>query len=115
MSGTVGSRKRLIRITQGNLRNNHIYIAHHYDFFPEDSLGASARTRNGNGEGIPITIYLTGLRKSVDTDIGTERKTGKPRRMFRGRKWVREFFEKHRIQAGDVLALERKGERFTSA
>jgi predicted RNA methylase len=31
--------------------------------------------------------------------------------MFRGRKWVREFFEHHQIKTGDVLALEKVGAR----
>lgn len=39
MSGTVADRKRLLRVTAGNLRQNHIYINGHYDFFPKDALG----------------------------------------------------------------------------
>ncbi len=111
MSGTVANRKRLLRVTAGNLRNDHIYVAGHYDFFPTDCIGASRRSDNGNGHGVPIAIQLTGLKQTVETDIGTDSRTGKPRRMFRGRQWVREFFEKHAIQPGDVLALERLDER----
>ena len=44
MSGTVAQRKRLIRVTAGNLRHNQIYVAGHYDFFPPDCLGASRKS-----------------------------------------------------------------------
>lgn len=57
-----------------------------------------------------ICIELDGLDGTVETDIGTESRSGKPRRMFRGRKWVREFFDKHKVKAEDVLELERLGE-----
>jgi hypothetical protein len=46
VSGAVADRKRLIRITAGNLRNNHIYITGHYDFFPK---GCGTGTRNERG------------------------------------------------------------------
>ncbi len=105
MSGTVANRKRLIRITAGNLRHHHIYIGEHYDFFPSDCLGTSRKSTNGHTK--TIQIRLDGLNTTVETDIGTEAGTGKPRRMFRGRKWVREFFEHHQIKTGDVLALEK--------
>ncbi|MCJ7544070.1 MAG: DNA cytosine methyltransferase [Phycisphaerae bacterium] len=108
MSGTVAERKRLIRVTAGNLRNSHIYITGHYDFFPNDCIGSSRRS-GGNGK--PISIQLEGLNRTVRTDIASDGATGKPRRLLRGRSWVREFFEHHRIHTGDVLALERIGER----
>jgi len=105
MSGTVAERKRLIRITAGNLRNNTINIGRQYGFFPSDCLGASRKSANGHSK--PIEIRLDGLNTTIETDIGTEAGTAKPRRMFRGRKWVREFFEHHQIKTGDVLALEK--------
>ncbi|MGD9689149.1 MAG: DNA cytosine methyltransferase [Phycisphaerales bacterium] len=108
MSGAVADRKRLLRVTKGNCRNGHLYLTGHYDFFPADTIGASKRR---NGTGMSIEIYLEGLDRSVETDIGTDIVTGKPRRFFRGREWVKAFFEKHRIGAGDVLALERTGNR----
>jgi len=104
LSGTVADRKRLIRITAGNLRNNTINIGRQYGFFPSDCLGASRKSANWQTK--PIQILLEGLNTTVETDIGTEAANGKPRRMFRGRKWVREFFEHHQIKPGDVLAVE---------
>lgn len=108
MSGTVADRKRLLRVTRGNLRNNHLYVNGHYDFFPTDCIGASKRK---NGNGTTIRIFLTGLNHTVETDIGSDARTGQPRRFFRGRTWVREFYEHHDIKTGDVLALERVGRR----
>ncbi|MCH8151659.1 MAG: hypothetical protein IH830_04725 [Planctomycetes bacterium] len=104
MSGTVADRKRLLRVTAGNLRQYHIYINGHYDFFPKDAVGGANRRADGTGR--PIEIVLDGLGLTIKTDIGREARTGKPRRFFRGRKWVREFFEHHGINTGDVLATE---------
>ena len=108
MSGSVGDRKRLITITAGNLRQNHIYLTGHYDFFPKDSIGES---KQKNGEGKPIQLTVQGLDSPVHTDIGCDPKSGKPRRFFRRRKWVKQFFEKHNIKEGDVLAIEKIGRR----
>ncbi len=109
MSGTVADKKRLFRVTAGNLRQNHLYIHGHYDFFPADCIGASRKS--GNGNGVAIRILLDGLRETVETDIGSDARTGKPRRFFRGRTWIRQFYEYHNIKTGDVLALERVGKR----
>lgn len=110
MSGTVADRKRLLRVTAGNLRNSHIYVSGHFDFFPPECIGSPRKSRNGNGH-TGIEIFLDGLNQTVETDIGTDARTGKPRRFFRGRTWVREFFEHHDIKTGDVLALERTAKR----
>jgi len=101
--------KLLIDVTAGNVRNNHISIAGHYSFFPRDVLGKARRSPGGTGK--PIFIHLTGLDKTVETDIGSEARTGKPRRQFRGRKWVREFFRYHQVQPGDQLELQQTGDR----
>ncbi len=105
MSGTVAERKRLIRVTAANLRNQTINIGGHHGFFPPDCFGASRKSANGHSK--PIQIHLDGLNTTVETDIATEAATGKPRRIFRGRKWVGQFFKHHSIKTGDVLALEK--------
>jgi hypothetical protein len=38
MSGRVGHRKRLICVNAANLRQNHLYLTGHADFFPADSF-----------------------------------------------------------------------------
>jgi len=104
MSGDVSDRKRLISITGGNLRNNHLYISGHHDFFPDNCYGQSSRNK---GVGKKIELVIEGLKQPVKTDIGLNGSNGKPRNFFRNRKWVRKFFEKHNIREGDVIAIER--------
>lgn len=111
MSGTVGDRKRLLHVTAGNIRNSHLYVSGHFDFFPAECIGAPRKSRNGNGRAVPIQVFLEGLNRTVETDIGCDARTGEPRRFFRGRAWVRQFFSYHKIRTGDVLALERVGTR----
>lgn len=109
MSGAVAERKRLIEITAGNVRQNHLYVTDHLDFFPSDIVGASRLSRDEDA--CPVSIHLDGLGETIETDIGSDAKSGKPRRMFRKRDWVKRFIEFHKLQEGDVLALERRSER----
>lgn len=108
MSGNVQDRKRLISITEANLKkkNRHIYISGHHDFFPKESYGPPD---SSSGTGTLLTLLVEGFKEAVKTDIGTEGRNGKikPRNFFRNRKWVRKFFEKHTIREGDVIAIER--------
>lgn len=66
MSGRVGHRKRLICVTAANLRESHLYLTGHTDFFPADCYGASSG-RRGTGE--PIRLDVDGLAEPVWTDI----------------------------------------------
>lgn len=109
MITTVESRKRFITVTDGNIRNSHISIGGLYDFFPRDCFGGPTR-RLGNG-GRAIRVELDGMNKTIETDIGRESKTGKPRRHFRSRAWVSGFYRYHGVRAGDTLELERVEER----
>jgi hypothetical protein len=70
-NGAESDKKRLLRVTAGNLRQSHLYVNGHYDFFPPDCLGGpkrSARSRT-------IDIHLDGLNQTVSTDIGRDAKT----------------------------------------
>lgn len=107
MSVDVSDNKRLVSVTGGNLRNEHLYISRHYDFFPPDCVGGPRRSPTSRG----IDIYLDGLGETVRTDIGSDARTGKPRRFLRGRAWVRQFFEHHSVKPGTLLVLERLSER----
>lgn len=106
MSGDVSDRKRLIAITEANLKekNKHIYISGHHDFFPDECYGQSSKKK---GIGREMTLIVEGLARTFKTDIGIDGSNGKPRNFFRNRRWVREFFEKHELHAGDVVAIER--------
>jgi DNA (cytosine-5)-methyltransferase 1 len=102
--------KRLLKITAGNLKNSHIYLRQHLDFFPPDCVGPARRSaKKGTKD---IELVLDGLNKVIETDICTDSKTGKAR-FFRRRDWVREFFKHHQVAAGDFLSLERlNGRRY---
>lgn len=91
-------------MTAGNLRQNHLNLGGHADFFPADCYGAASKTGK---RGKLIRLDVVGLVAPVMTDIPTEAKTGKPRRFFRDRAWAREFFAKHSIKPGDTVAIER--------
>ena len=104
MSGRAGHRKRLICVNDANIRASHLYLTGHTDFFPADCFGQPS---SKDGTGKPLRLDVEGLAEPVMTDIPTEAKTGKPRRFFRCRSWVREFFKKHGIKHGDTVAIER--------
>ena len=106
-NGVEADKKRLLRVTAGNVRNNHVYVNGHYDFFPPDCIGGARRSADCR----TIEIHLDGLDRTVRTDIGRDAKTGKPRGFFRARGWVRQFFEHHGVKPGTFLALERLSER----
>ncbi len=101
------SKKRLLRVTPGNVKWSHLYVSRHRDFLPSDCVGGPKRADKAN----TIEIVLEGLGRIVKTDIGSDAKTKKPRGFLRGREWVRQFFEHHAIQPGALLALERLSER----
>ena len=77
MSGRVGHRKRLVCVNAANLRENHLYLTGHADFFPADSYGGSSEK---SGTGKLIRLDVLGLPSPVYTDIPTDAKAGKPRR-----------------------------------
>lgn len=105
---TAGEKKKLIRLTDGNIRNAHIPVAGLRGFLPADCFGSP---KKAGGVGKTIRICLDGLERTIETDIGRDAKTGKPRRQFRARGWVKRFFQCHKAKAGDLLELERLGDR----
>ncbi len=97
-------RKRLLQVNQANPRYHTLYVGDHFDFFPKEAFGGPKE--NGNDHG-GIKIHLDGLNETVTTDIGSDPKSGKPRRFLRDRKSVRRFYEFHQVKARDLLTLER--------
>jgi len=67
-------RKRFIDVTGGNLRNSHIYITGHHDFFPVECFGPPKQT--GESKSKAIRIYLDGMNRTVETDIALDGRTG---------------------------------------
>ena len=100
--------KRYIHVTDGNIRNSHLSVTGLHDFLPVDCVGGSRLAATACHA---VLIELDGLAKSIETDIGRDARTGKPRHHFRSRGWVKEFFCRHGVSAGDVLELERTGQR----
>ena len=108
MIGFVGDSKRLIRLTGGNIRNRHIPVTPLRGFLPTDCYGAANKK---NGAGKCVIIHLEGLNRAIETDVGRDGKTGRPRSHFRDRRWIRVFFEQHGAKAGDTLEVVRIGDR----
>jgi DNA (cytosine-5)-methyltransferase 1 len=76
----------------------------HLDLFPADSVGAGT----GRDErGAVLQLQVAGLAGPVETGIAIDARSGAPRNEFRRRSWIREFYERHRIKAGDTIAIER--------
>lgn len=98
MSGDVSDRKRLISITGGNLRNAHLYISRHHDFFPQECRGAPKKK---NGPGTEITLVVEGLPEPVKTDIAGDGTNGRLRNFFRNRPWVLQFPQCRALQKAD--------------
>jgi hypothetical protein len=88
----------VIRLTQGNLNNNHIYLRKHLDFFPAEAIGAA---NAHDGEGTLLTLHFEGFPEPVETDIAGDKK------IFRCRGEVRRFFAHHRLSEGDYVVVER--------
>jgi DNA modification methylase len=108
MISIAGDRIKRISLTGGNIRNCHISVTRLRDLLPSDCFGA-ANTKNGAGR--PVLIHLEGLNNTIETDVGRDAKTGRPRSHFRERGGMRKFFDLHNAKAGDVVEVERMGDR----
>jgi hypothetical protein len=86
---------RLLTVTQGNLRNRHLYLREAFDIFPENVFGGADASQSA-----PQTIRVQWGSEMVETDIDRAKK------IFRKRGWVGQFFDEARIQAGDRVLLE---------
>lgn len=104
MRGQVGQKRRLIRVTEANLRNGHLYLTGHLGFFPAACFGSSSKKGT---LGQQLTLEVHGLKEPVHTDIPTELDGGEPRKFFRNRAWVPDFFRTAKIKAGDYVMLEK--------
>jgi DNA (cytosine-5)-methyltransferase 1 len=106
MNGPVA--KRLITISQANIQHGHLYLTGMSDFFPRECLGPPSR-RSGSAQKVQIDV--DGFDEPVYTDIPVDAKTGRSRRFFRERAWVRRFFRLHGLRPGDLVAIERIRDR----
>ena len=91
-----GRRIGTTEITQGNIDNNHIYLRSSFEEFPADAIGGSNRASAAQreiavdwGGDTVVMTYLAGAKK-----------------FFRKRGWIREFFDRHGVRAGDMVTVE---------
>jgi hypothetical protein len=61
--------------------------------------------------GTPITLRVEGLDKAVKTDIPRDKKTGRPRGIFRERAWVKRFVQVNKLRPNDQVTIERLSKR----
>lgn len=73
------------------------------DFFPSDAFGGS----DVEHRGIPITLKVKGFTDPIYTDIPTETTTGRPRWIFRERRWVKKFMQAHDLSPGNTVVISR--------
>lgn len=83
-------------ITQGNIDNNHIYLRSFFEKFPADAIGGSNRASAAQRE---IAVEWGGG-AVVMTDLDGSK------RFFRKRGWIREFFERQGVRAGDMVTVD---------
>lgn len=83
-------------ITQGNLNHSHIYLRSFFEAFPEDAVGGSNRALAAPRE---IAVDWGGG-AAVMTDLDGAK------RFFRKRGWIRSFFERNGVRAGDMVLVE---------
>jgi hypothetical protein len=89
----------IVDLTQGNINNDHLYLANIMWLFPAACIGGSSEA-----EQAPQLIEVhSGIGDPVSTDIAGDKK------IFRKRAWVGQFFQVHRLQAGDQVVVERTG------
>jgi len=88
---------RLISVTGGNVRNNHIYLP--LDFFPADVIGGSNKTEMASRT---VTVMFS-PGTTVETDIDGAK------RIFRARGAVADFFRRAGVKEGDNVRLINHG------
>jgi hypothetical protein len=89
----------VIPLTAGSLNSNYILVGDHLGFFPADTVGAA---NADDGEGAMLTLHYAGLPDPVQTDIAGSHL------FFRDRLSIRKFFEHHKLQPGDEIAIEKQ-------
>jgi DNA polymerase-3 subunit epsilon len=86
-------------LTEGNIKNHHIYLSEFFDAFPVDAIGGS----NAAAAALRTINVHWGSDNIAVTDLDGKKK------FFRKRAWVREFFTRKQAIAGDTVTVERLG------
>ncbi len=88
-----------VTLTEGNLRNSHLYLVEVMDLFPESAVGGSSERERAQ----TLLEIHWGAEAPVVTDIAGDK------HIFRKRSWVRKFLEIHDLHPHDVVVIERTG------
>jgi hypothetical protein len=100
MTRTKNYDAKVIEVTGGNLRNNHIYLRSALDLVPRDAIGGT----NASTPGRPIEVtFVPG--GTVETDLPEDKL------FLRCRSDVGEFFSKAAVEEGDFVLFTKLGDR----
>lgn len=97
VDGRQGLASCWLKVTQGNINNNHLYLKDALELFPPDVLGGPGKVRAAR------TVRVEWDNEAVETDVV------RARNIFRRRGWVGRFFAANGIAAGDRVLLEQIG------
>ena len=89
-----------VKLTAGNIRNHHFYLRGCDPLIPEGGIGG----KNKDAPGRPFTVRFE-PGPTVETDIDGAKM------ILRDRKAVRAFLESAAATEGDVVCLQRIGDR----
>jgi len=98
-----GAAIRTVELKPGALKNGFLPLTGALDLFPGDSIGTSKRK---GGMGKPLMLLVQGFSEPIADDIPATAGSDKPRSMFRGREWPREFYRRNRLREGDRIIIE---------
>ena len=90
-----------VGLTEGNIRNNHIYLRNLLSHFPSSSIGGS-NAATASPDLLTVT-FIPG--STVRTDIDGDKL------FLRARKQVGEFFALSGAQPGDRVVIERQADK----
>ena len=100
MSRTKSYDAKVIEITGGNLRNNHIYLRSALNLIPKDAVGGT----KADDLGVPIKVsFEPGA--SVKTDLPSDKL------FLRCRSEVGDFFARAGVKEGDFVVLTKLADR----
>jgi hypothetical protein len=94
-----GKMTAMIKLTGGNVRNNHVYLTKVMDMFPDKFVGGSNKSLLAK-ETLKLDV---GKGKAFETDIAGDKK------IFRSREALKAFFENYAVVEGDYLSLTTSG------
>jgi len=91
----------VLKVTHELLKEGNVRVGKFIDgLIPRDTLGSSSK---GKGKGKELTLNLSGLNRTIKTDIPKDKK------IFRRRAEIKEFARFHNLQIGDQFYLEQIG------